>query len=105
MNSDPRLLRWYKQYRARFFTNTLPLPSEMELLFDDVPPHGQCEEDEAGETNIIRIYRGWGNFEDVARMTLLHEMAHIHIAHWRHGEPFQKEMLRLATLGAFRGLW
>ena len=43
-------------------------------------------------------------------MTLLHEMAHI--ATWKsdkskkgHGPVWQKEMLRLAKMGAFKNLW
>ena len=46
----------------------------------------------------------------ISQGTLLHEMAHLWVGihHPRaksHGRIWQKEMLRLATIGAFKNLW
>lgn len=42
------------------------------------------------------------------KFTLLHEMVHLKLRNETgsfHGHKFQKEMKRLASMGAFRGLW
>lgn len=46
----------------------------------------------------------------ISQFTLLHEMAHLYVGlrHPRaqaHGRIWQKEMLRLASIGAFKNLW
>lgn len=108
MTSDPKLLNWYTKYRRKYFNNALPLPSEMEIVFDKMPLrlHGCCEEDEAGEDTVIRINLAWSYFDDIACSVLLHEMNHLAVApHWGHGKPFQDGMLRLAQSGAFKDLW
>jgi hypothetical protein len=40
-----------------------------------------------------------------AKAILLHECNHHYTGDWTHGERFQNGMLRLAILGAFRGVW
>ncbi|VVB52861.1 Uncharacterised protein [uncultured archaeon] len=50
--------------------------------------------------NTLRTWRGG------FRMTLLHEMVHVSLPYKvDHGPRFEKGMLRLAKMRAFKGLW
>lgn len=63
---------------------------------------GHCYH-ETVEIFISRELRMW---DVVSQGVLLHEMAHLNLG-WgvNHGRKFQKEMLRLAKAGAFKGVW
>lgn len=70
-----------------------------------------------GMQKWIEIYTGIRDYPSIVKSTLLHEMCHIKLAMngkdktWQeinandHGPEFEKEMLRLAKKGAFKGLW
>ena len=54
------------------------------------------------------MVRVGGRYDFDIRQTLLHEMAHAAVNRrqgYGHGVRFQKEMLRLAKAGAFKGIW
>jgi hypothetical protein len=107
--SDPDLRRWYATYRRKYFSNRIPLPSEVEIFYDAIPTlHGEIDDEDMPHNGefIIRIDKKWENHPDIAKLTLIHEMVHAYLwPYENHGKPFQAEMLRLATLGAFKKLW
>jgi predicted metal-dependent hydrolase len=58
------------------------------------------------ELNEIYINQEIRNWWGVVEMTLIHEMAHLALPKTVvHGPKFEKEMLRLAKAGAFKGIW
>jgi hypothetical protein len=108
--SDPELKRWYAYYRKKYFDNRLPETAEVDIYYAEMPElYGYADSDDDPPEHdhfIIEIERWCIEHPIVAKMTLLHEMAHLATFPYEgHGEPFQKEMLRLAKLGAFRRLW
>lgn len=57
-------------------------------------------------THTIQLDPALREYGAIVRLTLLHEMAHLHLFPYRyHGKKFDAEMLRLAAHGAFSGLW
>lgn len=53
----------------------------------------------------IVIHRGANKSMTYIQADLLHEMCHVSKPRAGHGEVFQKEMLRIAKLGAFANVW
>mgnify|MGYP001562620391 FL=1 len=126
MKSDPRLLDQFKYFNRKFFDKRLP---------DSSVCWGVMKPNKDGNTPVGRLlrkkyirYRVTGNkwimfktdrpvilistlflkyhWHGFTQQTLLHEMAHLAIPmRFYHGPRFQKEMLRLAKIGAFKGLW
>lgn len=114
--------RDYKALRNAYFKDSkLPPVEHVAILFVDgkvicgVEGEGEsndylgyCVDHLAPYTAMILILRGCGRHQ--TRMTLLHEMAHIavEIRYKRpmgHGPVWQREMLRLAKIGAFANWW
>ena len=57
-------------------------------------------------TYVVRIDPSIKFTRAFSKLVLLHEMAHIKVWPYEwHGIQFNEEMLRLAQLGALRGLW
>ena len=54
---------------------------------------------------LIIVNRRLKAWPRAALMVLFHEMVHIRLPGVGHGDRFQKEMRRLARIGAFRYLW
>jgi hypothetical protein len=107
--SDPQLRRWYASFRRRYFSNRLPLPSEIEIFYDAMPGlQAECDDEDMPHNGefIVRINRAWKEHPEVAKLWLLHEMAHMHLWPYSdHGKQFQDEMKRLALADAFKRLW
>lgn len=101
--SDAELRRWYRQYNRRWFADELP--DDIDVLY--APVDGLCGEVSEGEAGdlIVRINPAYALDTRIARITLLHEMAHIKLWPKRnHGTVFQRELQRLAIAGAYKGL-
>jgi len=98
------LEKTYRQYNRKYFRNRLPKVADVDLRWADIPEMGY---ELGGEIVLNRRYR---HRAAVWKLTLLHEMVHLGLPHVKHpkrfhGKEFQKEMLRLAKAGAFKGLW
>lgn len=101
---DYRILR--KQY---FPKDHLPPVERVAILFAGIDALGASIDDVLRfQLGVIIIQKGIGSTR--TRWTLLHEMAHlaVNIRHKRsmgHGRLWQREMMRLARLGAFDNYW
>lgn len=100
MNADLRY--WYWFYNRKYFKGRLP---KARVKFKRIEPRdlGEC----LLEDKTIHIAKELKRWPCIAKSTLLHEMVHLSLSHsnQEHGRKFQKEMLRLAKKGAFKGLW
>lgn len=123
MVGNKTLQRYYKTYNRKYFGNELPacetffknlqkmskgaighyVPVEYEIFRNGQwVPHRKTHRIEIDpKAKTMGIF--W-------QSTLIHEMAHLSVGlkHKRvksHGRVWQKEMLRLATIGAFKNLW
>ncbi|HZP06810.1 MAG TPA: hypothetical protein VFB43_18060 [Terracidiphilus sp.] len=100
--SHAQLRRWYVAYNKRWFGGKLP--DDMDLFYaPDDKAHGLAICHENGE-RMIKIDTAIAGSR-WAKMTLLHECNHHYTGDFTHGVRFQAGMARLATLGAFRGIW
>lgn len=105
---DRELVEWYKKYNRRYFGGKLPpVPLAVFVRFSKIG------EDSLGHSiwsldrwQMIEISHDIQDWDRVVRKTLLHEMVHLSLPmRVEHGPKFQKAMLRLAKLGAFKELW
>lgn len=112
MTSDPCLSRWYRLFNRRYFQGELPVENVLlcwepvEECDADCTKVHEAVTDKETDDFLIRIDPIFRTAERVAKMTLLHEMVHVKL--WpqtSHGARFQREVMRLAAVGAFRGLW
>jgi hypothetical protein len=97
---DKKLRRAYLFYNRKYFNNDLP--PDAEIVWEQLPTtllgYQQGEK--------IAINAKLKSAYVLYRMTLLHEMCHLHLPDGvKHGKRFQDEMRRLANEGAFDGLW
>lgn len=96
-NAD--LAAWYRQYNKKYFGGSLPKAS---VRFADMTWLGVSH---LGDDSI-EICKATRKWPRVVRGTLLHEMAHMNLpSNIMHGPKFEREMLRLAKAGAFKGVW
>ena len=100
--SDPWLLRLYRKYNRLYFDGKLP--QKVAIWWEPLSSsYGDC----IIENGVVRIrvnpaLAGW---TCVAKMTVIHEMAHI--AKWpnqTHDDEFDQEMQRLLTFKDIRKL-
>lgn len=92
------LVRSYRIFNSCYFGSRLP--EDMELSWARLKADmGYCD---STEIVLDRRLKRWPR---VALSTLLHEMAHLSSGAAGHGPKFQKEMLRLAKVGAFKDIW
>ncbi len=98
-----KLRRWYRDYNHRFFGDSLPA----DALIECVRIEGCWGRAMVSDGRpVIHLSPRCRVCRSVAKMTLLHEMAHVKL--WpvtTHGPQFQAEMQRLAAAGAMKGLW
>lgn len=99
------LERAYCRYNKAYFNNRLPRISEVRVRFRKIDVLGyQC----GNEIAINVRFRGYSS---IVLGTLLHEQVHLLLdddeshAKQPHGKKFQKEMRRLARMGAFSEIW
>lgn len=122
-----RLQKYYAGYNRKYFGNRLP---DCKIKWTEL--HKAYGKDARGAVGyyhavVFEIYNKgkwrkhrteyWielspkiGTMGIFWQSTLIHEMAHlsVELSHPRataHGRIWQKEMLRLATIGAFKNLW
>jgi predicted metal-dependent hydrolase len=90
----------YKKYNKKYFGNSLP--KDIDLRF------GHTQGDlgyQLGEEIVLNKSKAYRR-DSIWKGTLLHELVHLKVAESNdHGPKFQKEMLRLAKAGAFKGIW
>lgn len=108
---DAVLERWYADYNKRFFDGRLPKDAlvgfnpELEENILGLSIHEE-DSDTKHQFHHIHVNPLAHSCKQQIQLTLLHEMAHIAIFPYvKHGKKFNDEMLRLATRGAFNGLW
>ena len=127
VKDNPLLKRWFNEYNRRFFKHRLPDTlvcwTDMKPVENGITPLGRCLRPAIVRYKVIGGKK-WVRFKSdrpmifisdvlwkrnwlsLARETLLHEMCHLALpARLSHGLRFQKEMLRIAKAGAFKGLW
>lgn len=99
----------FHYYNHKYFGGKLP---KYKVVFaKDLLPRNLIAECN-NRRRIIRIATDIKKLACVVRATLLHEMVHAKQGYkdrrgdkvW-HGPQFQKEMLKLAKMGAFKGTW
>lgn len=119
-----KLQKLYRQYNDKYFGGTLPVPAVViwskkvgDLLGDEdyyaIEVENIVQSKIIIHVGIIRLNPIIKQFRSITSITLLHEMVHLYLDVTAnddhqiepHGEAFQKEMLRLATEGAFKDLW
>lgn len=105
MRNDPLLKRWFKRFNEKYFENSLP---DALIFWEPAMVTGDLlgEIRQESGTFIIRIDPSIKFSTALSKLILLHELCHMRI--WPtdgHGKKFQNEMLRLASLGAFKNLW
>lgn len=108
MDDDRRLQRWYQDFNIKWFGGELP--DEVDTFFGpcvhDHSMYGYVEDFDHVTEFELCLDHNLIKDERLAKMFLLHEMAHVKLwPYVTHGERFQKEMQRLAIIGAFKGLW
>ena len=90
----------YRKYNKKYFGNKLP--KDIDLRFGYT--HG-CLGYQLGEEIVLSKNKAYRR-DSIWRGTLLHEMAHLCIEESHdHGPRWQKEMMRLARVGALRDVW
>jgi len=111
-----KLKEAFLEYNSRYFRNSIPRNTKVVWGEEDPNCIGYARRthEEPVELKIwISPRCQMGVIKNlltrVTRGTLLHEMAHLKL--WKkypkenHGNIFNKEMKRLAKVGAFRNLW
>lgn len=117
LQNEPELLAYYKNFNKRYFGNKLPNKNvylEWGLTTKTCVTRYEGEP----ETTDISIGEYLRLHQKSVCMHVLHEMAHFAVRikypnrRWSEGNDtdkddvaFQKEMLRLANIGAFREYW
>ena len=92
---------WFCRYNRKYFGGKLPAAKVKFSKLAD----GLLGEMYHGE-NEIYVTKDLRKWPRSARFTLFHEMAHLKLgAAVNHGPSFEREMLRLAKAGAFKGIW
>ena len=103
MPSDNQLRRWYLKYNRLYFDNALPKNTR---IWWEVPTGAYADCVEENGVWRVRINPSLAGWPQLAKFTLLHELAHIKLSPYLgHGEQFNAEMLVLAQKGAFNDLW
>lgn len=107
--SAPTLKRMFDQYNRRFFRNRLPNDTIVRWS-SNIKWEGDEGQYNADDPPLIEICSSLKRKTRQRNFTLLHEMVHadhdnreINCEH--HGKLFNRDMLRLACIGAFNGLW
>lgn len=95
------IARAYAAYNKRYFGNRLPHNTIVKwAVIKDAA--ADCVLTDPPTIRVDRHLRTWGK---LWRFSLLHEMAHIASPDGSHGAGWQKQMHRLARIGAFDKLW
>jgi hypothetical protein len=106
VTSDPELMVEWRKYNRLLFGNSLR--NDVILYWDSL-----SEEEADGEINdeiipgkfVIRIKAALAGWKNQWRIALIHEMAHLHIwPYQRHGEQWDREIVRLCKYKSFRKL-
>lgn len=102
MKSERQLAYWYRKYNRLYFGDSLP--TAFVWWEPTSAAYADCKLID-GEWRI-RLNPSLSGWNALWKWSLLHEMVHIRLyPNTNHGRRFQAEMLRLATMGAFREVW
>lgn len=109
MASDPTLRRWYMRFNDVFFGGELPLdiPVYWEPATGNLGETFEVENTDEGESPdlAIRLDPCLRFSSMMAKLTLIHEMAHVRIyPYLGHGKPFDAEIKRLCGFREYRKL-
>lgn len=119
MKQQTKLQFWFWKYNKQYFSGRLP---ECDIKWADLKEFGHqgvryVQKRSRGRIEMeprfyIRIAKDTRSKESTWKMTLLHELCHLKLRNKDgfhqgrdHGHKFQREMKRLANMGAFNGLW
>jgi len=98
--NQKQLERTYRLFNKKYFNNSLP--KDVDLSFGHTPGLLGYQLGEEIVLSKDKAYRQGS----IWKGTLLHEMVHLKVTERAdHGPKFQKEMLRLARMGALKGIW
>jgi predicted metal-dependent hydrolase len=102
--TNKQLRQWFRRYNRKYFGGKLP---EVSIRFEKMNRLYLGWSIRMGSEwtgiEIAKTMQGWPK---LVRCILLHEMVHVSLpTKLLHGPRFEKEMLRLAKAGAFRGIW
>lgn len=103
-SSERKLRRWYNTFNSKLFSGKLPSDT---MLRWEVVDGGQAEAiEQINGVFLIRLNPAISWSLRNSKMALIHEMAHLNCwPYLGHGKIFQEEMMRLASMGAFKLLW
>lgn len=96
---------FYRRYNKEYFNNRLPDVDEVTVRYGVINAIGQ----QCGFEIIIN--KKFRKYPSICLATLLHEQVHLLLDEDEshntepHGRKFQKEMRRLARIGAFDHVW
>ena len=109
--SHPYLQKLYRQYNKKYFGGKLPAIRINFVSPADMKKSGlgrgtcavTCFENGVAVAVYISItrYKTWRYIKS----DILHELCHIAHPKAEHGPVFENEMKRLASAGAFKGIW
>lgn len=118
VTSDAYLQHAFRVFNRRYFRNRLPGNTVVEWSSEGMGNrierthvHGYTRCTKPGcAGSWVRIHPDFHAYGVVAQMSLLHGMVHLKAvlgnrAYLEHGTTFQREMKRLAAIGAFNQLW
>lgn len=98
-----RTEKYFHRYNEKYFGCALPHPV---IRWADLKHFGHYYQE--NNEHIIELAEWSRTNNTIWRLTLLHELVHLHLRDRRcklHGRVFNNEMKRLANIGAFNGLW
>lgn len=109
-----RLQKAYASFNRQYFKKVLP--ADMDIAWESDRPRDRYlayvsswvlhAEGKKIELPFIRINKRLKFSSTLWKFSLLHEMNHLYVGRNRgHGPEFQKGMMRLAKIGALKGLW
>lgn len=108
LKEDKRLKKYYDNFNRIFFDGKLPRDTRVGWNSEILGyAYTVGIEDTETKHKFFLIYLDKKKHFDTKQvlLTLLHEMAHIHLyPDMKHGKKFDREIIRLAVRGAFKGL-
>lgn len=107
--TEKELRKLYVRYNKLYFDGKLPDTVPIQLVdMSQTDKAGLCTtyQEPGLILHSIHLDSTFKNYDPLLKFFLLHEMAHVKLHPYaEHGQEFDDEMFRLASRGAFKGLW